>query len=278
MSDIVQISDLDFSYGRQQVLCGVNLSVTAGKTLGVIGPNGGGKTTLVKLLMNQLKPARGTIRIDGLSPARAIARGDVIGYLPQNPVVSMRFPISVRQLVHLGLAGKTGMFHADSPDDLRFANELIARCGIDDIADQPIADVSGGQLQRAMIARALAPRPKLLILDEPTTGIDLRGQHGFVELIQKLKSDLELTIILVSHDLRAVTSMSDRVACLSMHLHYHDTPNHLPAELVYNMFSCDLAAMGVGDPHHTCVAHTGASGATSPEMAINRITFTPVKK
>ena len=257
---IIEITDLEYSFGRQKVLCGVNLSVIPGSTLGVIGPNGGGKTTLVRLLLGQLKPQSGTILIDGLPPRKAVSRGNLIGYLPQNPTVATNFPINVRQLIQLGLAGKTGMFNAYAADDLKFCDELIRRCNIEDIADQPISELSGGQLQRAMIARALAPRPRILILDEPTTGIDAIGQRGFVELLQQVKTELGLTVIFISHDLRAVTSISDRVACLSMHLHYHDTPHHMPADLVYRMFACDLQAMGIGDPHHTCQHHPAPTG------------------
>lgn len=259
MSTIIDITELDFSYDRQKVLCGINLSVEAGTTVGVIGPNGGGKTTLVKLLLGLLRPSRGEIRIAGLAPQRAVARGDLIGYLPQNPTVESRLAVSVRQVVQLGLAGKTGMLRSPSTDDLDFVETLIERVGLREIADQPASEVSGGQLQRALIARALAPKPRILVLDEPTTGVDFKGQRGFVDLITQLKRDLGLTLLFISHDLRAVTAISDRVACLNMHLHYHDTPHHMPAELVYNMFACDLQAMGIGDAHHTCVQHSQVS-------------------
>ncbi|MBC7783828.1 MAG: metal ABC transporter ATP-binding protein [Burkholderiales bacterium] len=255
MAAVIDIRNLSFAYERQKVLCGVDLSVDPRTTLGLIGPNGGGKTTLVKLLLGLLKPDSGEIRVAGLSPAQAVSRGNIVGYVPQNPTFEQRFPISLRQLVRLGLAGKTGLFRSHTAGDVEFVETLLRLVGIKDVADNPVAEVSGGQLQRAFIARALAPRPKILVLDEPTTGIDPRGQRDFVQLIQQLKNDLGLTVIFVSHDLRAVTSISDRVACLSMHLHYHDTPNHLPAELVYNMFACDLHAMGIGDPHHTCAIH-----------------------
>src|SRR5262249_17865485 len=155
------------------------LRIAPRSTLGLIGPNGAGKSTLFKLLLGLLEPTRGSINIYGLSPRDAVARGDVVGYLPQNPSPPRNFPISVRQLVRLGLAGKTGMLRTYARDDLRFVDELMQRVGIDDIADQPVGVLSGGQLQRALIARALAPRPKVLLLDEPTTGIDLAGQQRF---------------------------------------------------------------------------------------------------
>ena len=249
MAQLVEISAVDFAFGRQKILEGINLTVERGATLGVIGPNGGGKTTLIRLLLGLLQPTSGTIRIAGMAPQQAVRKGDLVGYLPQNPRVPTQFPISVRQIVHMGLAGKTGMLHPYKPDDLAFADSLLARVGIADLADQPIGALSGGQLQRALIARALAPRPRLLLLDEPTTGIDRAGQQQFIESILALKAELDLTVVLVSHDLRAVSATCDRIACLNLTLHYHDVPDHLPADLVYRMFACDLEAMGIKGGH-----------------------------
>src|SRR4051794_15129219 len=178
MASLVEISRLDFAYGAKgavPVLEGIDLAVEPGSTLGLIGPNGGGKTTLVRLLLGLLEPTRGSIRVDGLPPARAVRRGDVIGYLPQNPKPSDRFPVSVRQVVRLGLVGKTGMPRRPPPEALEFADSLRECVGTRELADEPVASLSGGQLQRAYIARALAPRPRLLLLDEPTTGIDPGG-------------------------------------------------------------------------------------------------------
>lgn len=257
MSDMIDITHLDFAYGGQLVLKQIDLRIERGTTLGLIGPNGGGKTTLMRLLLGLHSPTRGEIRIDGLSPRQAIGRGDVIGYLPQNPPVSTNFPISVRQVVRLGLAGKTGMLRSPASDDLAHADAMLARTGIAELAETPIGELSGGQLQRVFIARALAARPKVLLLDEPTTGIDRSGQQRFIEFISDLKSQMDLTVVFVSHDLRAVTAISDRIACLNVTLHYHDVPQHLPADLVYRMFACDLEAMGLDGK--TQPAGTGTS-------------------
>ena len=250
MEPIIDISHLDFAYGEQLALKQIDLRVEARTTLGLIGPNGAGKSTLIKLLLGLLNPTRGTIRIDGLPPKAAIARGSVVGYLPQNPQLATNVPLSVRQAVRLGLVGKTGMLRSYARDDLRFVDELLDRIGIADQADQAISELSGGQIQRMLIARALAPRPKLLLLDEPTTGIDRVGQQQFIDLLVGLKNELGLTLVFVSHDLRAVSSISDRIACLNVTLHYHDTPQHMPADLVYRLFACDLDAMGLGSCSH----------------------------
>jgi zinc transport system ATP-binding protein len=159
----------------------------------------------------------------------------------------------VRQLARLGLVGKTGMLRSPAKDDLAFVDELLQRLGIDEIAETPVGELSGGQLQRALIARALAPRPKLLLLDEPTTGLDRAGQQRFIDSINDLKRGLDLTVVIVTHDLRAVTAMCDRIACLNVTLHYHDVPEKVPADLIYGMFACDLQAMGIENvaSHHS---------------------------
>lgn len=248
MSTIIDISDLSFAYRDALVLKDVSLRVEPGTTLGLIGPNGGGKTTLIRLLLGLLKPARGSIAIDGATPQSAVRRGDLIGYLPQNPTLpDGRFPISARQVARLGLVAKTGMLRAYARQDLAFVDELLAMVGITELADAPVGTLSGGQLQRVLIVRALSAKPKVLLLDEPTTGIDRLGQQQFLETIETLKARLGLTIVFVSHDLRAVSAISDRIGCLNLTLHYHDVPEHLPPDLVYRMFACDLEAFGLGE-------------------------------
>ncbi|HEV8605042.1 MAG TPA: ATP-binding cassette domain-containing protein [Tepidisphaeraceae bacterium] len=247
MAAIVEIEHLDFAYGEQLVLKQITLPIEEGSTLGIIGPNGGGKSTLLKLLLNQHRPTRGVIQIAGLTPAQAVARGDVLGYLPQNHPVNESFPISVRQVARMGLAGKTGLLRPYKAEDLKFVDWLLEKVGVAELAERPIGTISGGQRQRALIARALAAKPRVLLLDEPTTGIDRSGQQRFIEFIADLKRELGLTVVLVSHDLRAVTSMSDRIACLNVTLHYHDVPERMPQELLFRMFACDLQAAGLAE-------------------------------
>jgi zinc transport system ATP-binding protein len=253
METLVDISRVDFNYGNTPALKQVSIQIQRGTTVGLIGPNGGGKTTLVKLLIGLLQPVSGSIVIDGMSPAKAVGRGDVIGYLPQNPARPDRFPLNVRQTVRLGLAGKTGICRSYSKADLEYVDHLLARTDTVDLAERPIGQLSGGQLQRVFIARALAPKPKILLLDEPTTGVDRLNQQRFIEFLLELKAELGLTVIMVSHDLRAVSAIADRIACLNLTLHYHDVPERMPADLMYRMFACDLQAMGISGEHQGCV-------------------------
>lgn len=250
---IIAISNLSFAYRHQPVLRSINLNVATGSVVGVVGPNGGGKTTLIKLMLGLLEPTEGSIRIGGLSPRQAVRRGDLIGYLPQRLPIPRNFPISVRQLVTLGLAGRLGVLRSPSRADRLHIEQLIDRVGMRESIDESVCELSGGQLQRAFIARALAPNPSVLVLDEPMTGIDSTGQKQFIAFLQGLRREMDLTVVIVSHDLRAVTSLSDRIACLNLTLHYHDVPEHLPADLVYSMFSCDLLALGIDS--NACAGH-----------------------
>ena len=256
MEPLLDIRDVSYSYrrGSTPALESISLAVRPGSVVGIIGPNGGGKTTLLKLILGLIEPTRGTIRIDGKPPREAVRAG-IVGYLPQSPTLSSRVPIDARQFVELGLAGRTGLLRSPAVDERIFVDELLRAVGLHDQARTPIGELSGGQLQRALIARALSARPRLLLLDEPTLGIDRRGQQSFIELILELKANLDLTIAFVSHDLRAVSSVSDRIACVSGRIHFHDVPQHMPANVVYELFACDLDALGLnGGPRAATTA------------------------
>ena len=250
---LVQLQQVSFLRGGKPVLQDISLSVAPGSTLGLIGPNGGGKTTLLKLVLGQLTPTHGQITVGGLSPAAAVARGNILGYVPQNSPASLpipsRLPLTVAEMVRLGLAGKTGPLRPYAKDDLAFADSLLDRVGLGPYAGKLVRELSGGLYQRALIARALVAKPRLLLLDEPTTGIDRAGQQLFIEFILALKTEFDLTLLIVSHDLRAIASVADRIACLNVTLHYHDVPQHLPPDLVYKLFACDLEAMGLDGKH-----------------------------
>src|SRR3954468_10357890 len=144
MAAIVDISHLDFAYGAQPVLRHINLTVEEGSTLGLIGPNGGGKTTLMRLMLGLHRPTQGSITVAGMRPAAAVRAGNVIGYLPQKAHFPASFPMSVRQAVRLGLVGKTGMLRAYAKDDLDFVEGLIDRIGLRELAETPVGRLSGG--------------------------------------------------------------------------------------------------------------------------------------
>lgn len=214
-SALLCVRDVDFAYADRLVLKHINLDIARGSTLGLVGPNGGGKTTLIRLVVGLLTPTRGAILLDGLSVADACRQANAIGYLPQKADLNTRMPLSLRQLLLL-CAGD----HADS----KYVDYLLSSVGLLDLARDPISTLSGGQLQRLLIARALARRPSILVLDEPTTGIDATSRQQFVNLVRTLRRDLNLTVLLSSHDLPIVNEVCDDIACVNLTLHTHTRP------------------------------------------------------
>lgn len=242
-SDAICLDHVGYRYGNVEALRDVTLHIERGCNLGIIGPNGGGKTTLLKIILGLLTDFTGSVHITGLPPAEVCRRGDIVGYVAQKPTFEPRFPFTVRQVVHMGLIGKSGLFRRYSADDKNHVEQLLQQMDLQDLADRPIAQMSGGQQQRVLIARALAPRPSILLLDEPTVGVDVSGQRRFADLIHKLHESLSLTVLVVSHDLRAVAGTCGKVAVLSRSIHYHDSPDGLTSDLLQEIFQHDVMPM-----------------------------------
>lgn len=242
-NDAICLNKVSFSYGAQEALRDITLHVEQGCNLGIIGQNGGGKTTLLKIILGLLEGYSGTVTVAGHSPIDVCEYGNIVGYVPQKHEFEPRFPVSVRQVVRMGLCGKTGWIKPHSKGDLDHSEWLIEQVGMIDLAERPIGDLSGGQQQRAFIARALAAGPRILLMDEPTVGVDVKGQKQFADLIQGLQEKLGLTVVIVSHDLRAIAATCEKVACINRTLHYHDSPDGLTPELLNEIFQHDIAAI-----------------------------------
>jgi len=240
-ADVICLDGVTYRYGQTLALDNVTLHIEAGCNLGIIGPNGGGKTTLLKIMLGLLTDYDGDVHVMNMTPAQACRRGDVIGYVAQKQTFEPRFPVNVRQVVRMGLTGKTGLFNRHPRKDLDHVESLLDRLKLTDLAERPIGELSGGQQQRAFIARALAAQPRILLLDEPTVGIDVAGQQQFADLIHSLHEGLGLTIIVVSHDLRAVAGSCGKIAVLSRKIHYHDSPEGLTPALLQEIFQHDVA-------------------------------------
>ena len=226
---------------------GVSLTVERGERLGILGPNGGGKSTLLKLVVGILTGASGQIRVLGKSPAQA-RRAGLIGYVPQRVGAELEFPLSVRQVVAMGASTGLSPFKRMPRERLAQVDRAIELVGAGELSGRAIGRLSGGQLQRVMIARALACDPSILVLDEPMVGIDVDGQRRFADLIERLSRELGLTIVIVSHDLRTVATGCDRVACLHRSLHYHAAPGGLTPAVLAEVFSHDLEGV-FGEVH-----------------------------
>ena len=216
---IIEIEDLSFHFdGGPAVLEEVNLEIAAGDFASVIGPNGGGKTTLVKLIIGLLSPTTGRIRVFGQSPVKARPR---IGYMPQHAMMDPRFPVRALDVVLMGRLGLGRHFGNYSRTDREAAVAALATAGLGDLGTRPFSDLSGGQRQRVLLARALVTDPELLLLDEPAAGLDQKVEQDFFELLQELNR--RLTIILVTHDLGFVAGFVRTVICVHRHVDIHPT-------------------------------------------------------
>ncbi len=213
MANVIKLSKVSFAYERSYILDGIDLTVVAGEFIAIVGPNGGGKTTLLKLLLGLLEPTHGEIRIFNLPPRKARR---FIGYVPQQGTVDRDFPVSALEVVLMGRLAPNSFFPRYQRADYQAAAAAMQAVGVGELADVRFSDLSGGQKQRTLIARALVGEPQLLILDEPTASVDPQVEQDIYELLAQLNKDV--TIVLVSHDLGYVTTHLRKVAYLNRNL------------------------------------------------------------
>ncbi len=224
MSIAVAIENLTVRIKDKEVLKNVSFTLEEGLFLGIVGPNAGGKTTLVRAILGLVRPASGSIRVFGRSPEEHLVRDGAFGYLPQHQNIDPGFPASVKDIVLMGRYHAAGLFRWPGKKDMDKALRSLAVMGVEDLKDAQYTHLSGGQQQRVSIARALAGDPRVLILDEPSTGIDVVGQEDFYHLLKGLQKKMNLTILMVSHDIGTVTTYVDEIACLNINLYYHGNP------------------------------------------------------
>ncbi len=215
---VISIKDVSFSYSGPPVLEGVNLEIEDGEFLGVVGPNAGGKSTLLKLILGLLEPGSGSVDVLGCEPQSASRK---IGYVPQYPAFGRDFPITVEQVVLMGRLGGSSWFGGYRRQDRWIAHRAMVETEVEVLAKRQISTLSGGQLQRVLLARALACEPRILILDEPTANIDMRVESDIFDLLKHLNQ--RMTIVLVSHDVGFISQYVSRVACLNRTLVCHET-------------------------------------------------------
>ncbi|MBX3358855.1 MAG: metal ABC transporter ATP-binding protein [Phycisphaeraceae bacterium] len=281
----VEYEQVGFRYPGQRApaLEGVSLAIESGERLGILGPNGGGKSTLVKITLGLLAGYSGRVRVLGRSPEQARREG-LIGYVPQRHDAELGFPLSARDMVTHAAAWRIPAWKRVSSTTRSRVDRMLSLVGAQAYADSPVGDLSGGQLQRAMIARALVGHgdqsPAILALDEPTVGIDAAGQVQFAELLAGLHAELGVTILIVSHDLRAIVAGCDRVACLARRLHSHVSPRGLTPQVLGELFSHDVVGV-LSDVHvHAHAAsecpheheHPHVHAPTAPPLTQARIT------
>lgn len=238
----IDIQNVSFSYGQVPVLQNVNLAVEQGEFLGIVGPNAGGKSTLLKIMLGFLSAPTGSVSIFGESPAQ---QRQLIGYVPQYPAFSRDFPITVEQAVLLGRLGATKRFGRYSAADREAAQQALYEVEADQLAKRVISALSGGQLQRVMLARALVSEPKILILDEPTANIDMRLESDIFEHLRALNK--RMTIVVVSHDVAFISDYVSRVACLNRTLVCHST-DQIDGQVIQELYGYHV--------HHVAHQHT----------------------
>ena len=250
---VIDVRDLVVAYEDQIVLENVNFTVYPGMFVAIIGPNGAGKTTLVRAILGLVKPAAGEVRVFG-KPAWALREERKrLGYVPQILTVDMHFPITAGEVVLMGRYGRIGLIRRPSKEDVRVAREAMARVGVEHLWDRPFGKLSGGQRQRVLIARALANEPDLLILDEPTTGVDVTATRTVYTLLRQFH-DEGMTILVVSHDVGVVASFVDTVACVNRRLIAHGRPDEvLGSDELAHMYGCDVAYFHHGHAPHIVV-------------------------
>ncbi len=214
---IIQVQNLWFTYNGNPVLQGIDLEVNKGDFVAMIGPNGGGKTTLLKIMLGLLKTAKGTVKVFGRPPKAARHR---IGYVPQEVPARQAFPVSVLDVVLMGrLKPGVGWTH-HSMQSRKAAQQALDQMGMGAFGRRSIGELSGGQRQRVMIARALVTQPDLMLLDEPTASIDTKGRREFYQLLKDLNQ--KMTIVVVSHEVMVLSTYVKSITCVNHKLHYHD--------------------------------------------------------
>jgi zinc transport system ATP-binding protein len=254
---IVELRNVSYAYNGESALDDVNLDIAKGDFIAMIGPNGGGKTTLLKIILGLVSPDSGTVRVNGEPAPKA---SSCIGYVPQNVDINRNFPISVMDVVLMGTLDPKKRWARKSAAKRRAALAALDRMGMASAADKKVGALSGGQRQRVFIARALVTTPQLLLLDEPTAGIDTKGQTEFYRLLKDLNS--EVTIVVVSHDLLVISSYVKSVACMNKRLHYHDDAE-ITGEMLQDMYGssgevCPVELVAHGIPHRVLHQHEDA--------------------
>lgn len=241
---LVEIRNMDLAYQKNLVLSNVTLSVFEHDFIGIIGPNGGGKTSLIKAILGILKPLRGSIKF-------SFDRRE-IGYLPQGSKVDESFPITVNEVIASGLEHGLRPGSGTARDRKRKVGQALAAVGIEALHSRPIGELSGGELQRTLLARAIISSPSLLILDEPDTHVDNQFELELYALLKELNKDI--TILLVSHDIGIISPYIKTIACVNRDLHYHPT-NEITEEQL-KVYNCPIEIIAHGPvPHRVIKEH-----------------------
>lgn len=252
---IISLDRVSYAYNGEVVIEDAALCVYPGDFLALIGPNGGGKTTLIKLMIGLLKPDAGAVRLFGERPEKSRL---MVGYVPQDRHAGVGVPVSVLEVVLMGRMRGGGGLYRYSAKDRQAALQVLEEVGMAGFAKRPVGHLSGGQRQRVFVARALAAEPRLLILDEPMANVDPKGQAEFYEMLKNINR--HCTIVTASHDIMVLSSYVKTVGCVNRSVHVHDGP-HLSRETFESIYHCPVEMIAHGIPHRVFPPHENAPAA-----------------
>lgn len=254
MEKVIEVKNLCVDYGNTRVLSNINLDVYDRDYLAIMGPNGGGKSTLLKTILGLIEPSEGYVKLFNETPAKNKGK---IGFIPQFANMDKRFPISVHEAVMMGaLKYELKPFFRYSTKQKDSALRQLQRVGIEDLKDRKLCELSGGEFQKLLIARALMVHPKILLLDEPTASVDPNARQKIYSLLSNLNK--KVTIVMVTHDLNAISRNVKSIACLDNMLIYHGGPE-LSKKTVEKVYGCPVDLIAHGVPHRvlSTSAHKG---------------------
>lgn len=256
---IVRLIDVWVWLGDTLALRDVSLDIERGRFIGLMGPNGGGKTTLLKTIVGLIRPDRGKVILQ--SPV-----GKTVGYVPQEEYIDPEFPVTAYDVVEMGLYGSLGVFPRTTGKHRAQVQRALDLVGMSEHAGRGIGTLSGGEKQRVSIARAVVGRPSLLLLDEPTTGVDADARDDFYRTLQTLRRSLSLTIILASHDIEAVPTQVDEVVCINQRVYVHAAPEEIKDIGDFRKaYGCELEFIAHGRYPHRVLEHHSNGTSEEPE-------------
>lgn len=224
-NSVISLRDVNVYYNAIQALCEINLDIYDGEFLGICGPNGSGKSTLLRTIMGTQKLHSGEITFHEGTMGHKGHNREHLGYVPQMDAVDKNFPALVKDIVMMGRSSKLGLFKRPKKLDYDEVNKAMISLNVEHLKNKPIGQLSGGQLQRVMVARALAQQPRVLLLDEPTSAMDLKMTSSFMQLIKKINEDQNITIILIHHDLHLMKDYASRIICMDKSIEWIGPPD-----------------------------------------------------
>jgi len=258
---VIVCEHLCLTIEESPILTDISFELRRGDFTGLIGPNGGGKTSLLRVILGELQPSSGRVLVLGREPRRLGELRARIGYVPQKAHFDLAFPASAEEVVLMGTYFGVGPLRRVPEEKRRFARYLMSRLGVEKLAGNRIGELSYGQQQRVFIARALVSSPELLILDEPTVGVDVEGQTRFYKQIAELKKELGMTVLMVSHDVAQISEYITHLACLAGELHWHDKSELLSGAVFKEEYWCELDAYLKKHLKHVRDFHNEGGGA-----------------